>query len=295
MTSACHCSRSISLLADRRTGQISTRTAVTYSLARGHSSKELTISATISTEGRTSAGPQPNGPERPPSQRTSAPSRRGSAAWLVPAALILLSAIPIAAGVFRLGELAGGATITPANARFVASPLPVVLHIVSVTLFSLLGAFQFVPGLRRRRHAWHRAAGRIATPSGLIAALSGLWMTQFYRLPAHDGELVYALRLLFGSAMLLSLLLGVVALRRRDVVQHGNWMLRGYAIGLGAGTQVLTGLVAAMTVDPPTELSRALLLGAGWAINLAVAEWIIRTRPAPRGRTALQQQRPTSS
>ena len=28
------------------------------------------------------------------------------------------------------------------------------------------------------------------------------------------------------------------------------------------------------------ELSRALLMGAGWAINLAVAEWLIRGRPA---------------
>ncbi len=27
---------------------------------------------------------------------------------------------------------------------------------------------------------------------------------------------------------------------------------------------------------PPGELSKALLMGTGWAINLAVAEWIIR-------------------
>ena len=82
-------------------------------------------------------------------------------------------------------------------------------------------------------------------------------MTLLYRMHAHDGALVYGLRVLFGSAMLLSLLLGVVALQRRDFVQHGNWMLRGYAIGMGAGTQVLTGMVAAAIVDPPTELSRS--------------------------------------
>ncbi len=42
--------------------------------------------------------------------------------------LLLLSAIPLIAGGVRLSELAAGATITPANARFFASPLPVVLH-----------------------------------------------------------------------------------------------------------------------------------------------------------------------
>jgi hypothetical protein len=208
-----------------------------------------------------------------------AAERKRSTKWIV-AGLLLLSAIPLAAGAFRLSQLAGGAQITPANARFFASPAPVVLHIVSVTLYALLGAFQFVPGLRRRRHHWHRTAGWIVLPSGLMVALSGLWMTLFYRMPAHDGALVYGLRLLFGSAMLLSLLCGVVAFRRRAFIQHGNWMLRGYAIGMGAGTQVLTGMVAAAFADPPTQLSRALLMGAAWAINLAIAEWIIRRRPA---------------
>jgi hypothetical protein len=37
---------------------------------------------------------------------------------------------------------------------------------------------------------------------------------------------------------------------------------------------------------PPSELSRALLMGAGWVINLAVAEWAIRKRPACPARPA---------
>jgi hypothetical protein len=241
------------------------------------------MSATIVDQSPTPDLPQRNEVGKP--QKPKAPIKARSAKWIV-TGLILLSAIPIAAGAFRLSQLAGAAEITPANARFFASPLPVVLHIVSVTLYALLGAFQFVPSLRRRRHGWHRTAGWIVLPNGLIVALSGLWMTLFYRMPAHDGALVYGLRLLFGSAMLLSLLLGVVALQRRDFVQHGNWMLRGYAIGMGAGTQVLTGMVAAAIVDPPTELSRALLMGTAWMINLAVAEWIVRRRPARPARTA---------
>jgi uncharacterized membrane protein len=219
-------------------------------------------------------------------QNTKAPGKASWTAWLVPAALILLSLIPIAQGVFRLTQLAGGVEITPANARFFAAPLPVVLHIVSVTLFALLGAFQFVPSLRRRRHGWHRIAGLIVIPSGLIVALSGLWMTLFYPWPAGDGVILYGLRLLFGSAMLLSLLLGVAAIQRRDFAQHGAWMTRGYAIGVAAGTQALVLMIGEVIAGPPSELRRALLMGAAWVINLALAEWIIRRRPSRPARTA---------
>jgi hypothetical protein len=79
-----------------------------------------------------------------------------SAAWLAPAGLLVLSAIPLAFGAFRLSELAAGAEITPANARFFASPLPVVVHIVSAAVYALLGAFQFATGYRRRAFGWHR-------------------------------------------------------------------------------------------------------------------------------------------
>ncbi|MFN8446636.1 MAG: DUF2306 domain-containing protein [Caldilineaceae bacterium] len=214
-------------------------------------------------------------PELPKSPKTKVKKFRSF--WLV-VGLILLSAIPLIGGGFRLNQLANGAEITPENARFFASPLPVVLHIVSVSFYAILGAFQFVPSLRQRRNRWHRIAGWFLIPCGLIVALSGLWMTLFYPWPKGDGVMVYAERLLFGSAMLLSILLGIAAIRRRNYAQHGDWMLRGYAIGMGAGTQVLTGMVAAMFVDPPTETSRALLMGSAWVINLAVAEWIIHRR-----------------
>jgi hypothetical protein len=54
-----------------------------------------------------------------------------------------------------------------------------------------------------------------------------------------------------------------------------------YAIRLGAGTQVLTHLPWFLLVGgKPGELPRAVMMGAGWAINVVVAEWIIRNRTA---------------
>lgn len=244
------------------------------------------MKAIVYDKGQALGVPQPNEPGQPATQKAKAPARTGSAEWLVIAALLVLSLIPVVSGAFRLTQLTGGAEITPANFRFFASPLPVVVHIVSASLFAILGAFQFATGFRRRWPGWHRAAGRLLVLSGLLAGLSGLWMTLFYAHPVGDGDFLSALRLLFGSAMIVSIVLSFVAIRRRDVTRHRAWMMRGYAIGLGAGTQALILMAGEMIAGKPSELSRALLMGAAWVINLAVAEWAIRRRPAPPARTA---------
>lgn len=202
-------------------------------------------------------------------------------ASVTPGLLVLLSVVPTAAGAARLVELAKGADVTAANARFFESPLPVVVHILAVAPYSVLGALQFAPAVRRRRPGWHRAAGRYLAALGLVGALTGLWMAQFYPWPEGDGVILYMFRCVFGSAMVASILLGMDAARRRDFVSHGAWMTRGYAIGMGAGTQVLTHLPWLVLDAWPGELTRALLMGAGWVVNLVVAEWVIR-RGRPR-------------
>jgi uncharacterized membrane protein len=215
---------------------------------------------------------------------TGRPARRRPSAaiqWLPPVGLIVLSLIPVLAGAGRLNELMGGPEITANNARFVGSPIPVTVHIVSVTVYSLLGALQFVPGLRRGRPSWHRIAGRILVPAGLLVALTGLWMTVFYARPPGDGESLVVVRLLVGSAMLASIALAVGAIKRRDFASHGAWMTRGYAIAVGAGTQVFTILPWVLIFGPigaADELPRTVLMTAGWVINLAVAEFVIRRR-----------------
>ena len=205
-------------------------------------------------------------------------SRRSD--WPILIGLIALSLVPATVGTVRLVELALGAAITPANARFFAAPLPVVLHVLTVIPYSIIGAFQFAPGFRRRHRAWHRAAGRVLAVLGLMAALSGLWMAHFYPWPEGDGQMLYVERLVFGVGMVVSIILALLAIRRRDFRVHGEWMIRAYAIGLGAGTQVLTHLPWFLLVGKPGELGRGVLMGAGWVINVVVAEWIIRRRRA---------------
>jgi uncharacterized membrane protein len=198
----------------------------------------------------------------------------------VPAALIALSAVPVGAGAFRVTQLATGAPVTEDNARFLAAPLPVLLHIVGATVYCVLGAFQFAPGPRRRRPGLHRGAGRLVVLCGLTGALAGLWMSLTYPRPPGDGELLTGFRLLFGAAMAVAIVLGVVAARRRDLVRHRAWMIRGYAIAQGAGTQAVVIGLWMLVAGTPGEVGTALLMAAAWALNLAVAEWLVRGRPA---------------
>jgi hypothetical protein len=120
---------------------------------------------------------------------------------------------------------------------------------------------------------------------GLLAALSGLWLAVSSFVQSDSGVLLFGFRLLAGSGMLLCIVLGFLAIRRRDIQRHRPWMMRAFALGLGAATQVFTlGFGGAIFGD--SRLTVALLNGAGWAINLAVAEVAIRRGPVRRGRPA---------
>lgn len=212
------------------------------------------------------------------SYATGRPAHQRS--WLVPAALIALAAVPLTAGVLRLIQLAGGPGIAP-DARFADFPEPVVVHVVSALVYALLGAFQFAGRFRRRHRTWHRRAGRVIVGAGLLVAASALLMTLIYAQKSGTGDLLYVTRLVVGSATAAFLLLGLSAARHRDFTAHRAWMMRAYALGLGAGTQIFTEGFG-QGVFGNNVLAGDFEKLAGWAINLAIAEILIRRRrPGP--------------
>ncbi|HET7280142.1 MAG TPA: DUF2306 domain-containing protein, partial [Dermatophilaceae bacterium] len=124
---------------------------------------------------------------------------------------------------------------------------------------------------------WHRAAGRVLVVAGLGVALSALWLTLFFPPQEDSGPLLYMLRLVFGSGMVAGLGLGFASIRRGDIITHRAWMTRAYAIALAAGTQAFTeGVGGALFGHGVLALDAS--RGAGWIINLAIAEWAIRRR-----------------
>ena len=206
--------------------------------------------------------------------------------WGILAALLFLSLVPCVAGTVRLVELAGGATPLPLNPRVQLSPTPAVLHIASSVIYCVLGAFQFLPSIRRHFPQWHRYSGRALVFAGVVSALTGVWMTHFYTFPeALQGQLLYWVRLLLGLAMAVFIVLGLRAIINKRVSQHRAWMMRGYAIGLGAGSQVVIFLPFMLTMGEPAGVARDTLMVLAWVINLLIAEWIIRL-PARRAHLA---------
>jgi uncharacterized membrane protein len=202
--------------------------------------------------------------------------------WKVPLVLLLISAIPLAAGIARLMGLTGNPEISTENARFVAAPLPVIVHVLSVSLFSILGALQFSSGLRQRNLGWHRVSGRIVVASGIFAALTGWWMTVMFPIPPElQGGLLYSVRVFVSVAMLLSIFLAVAAVKRGDIATHRAWMIRAVALGQGAGMQVVVLLPWMLLIGKPSMLQRDVLMSLAWLINLLVAEMAIQ-RWAPR-------------
>lgn len=196
----------------------------------------------------------------------------------IPYLLLGLSLIPLLGGVVRLLRLSSGASSLPADERFLADPLPVLVHVLCALMYSLLGAFQFDPGLRRASPAWHRRAGWAVLVGGVLSAVSGLWMTLASAIPpALQGPLLVVARILSGATMAVALLLAMVAIGGGDVRSHRAWMIRAYALGQGAGTQALLLIIPALLNGGEViGWSRDLWMTAAWVLNLLIAEWIVR-------------------
>lgn len=221
-----------------------------------------------------------------PSTRPQSNARRAD--WPIPTALIALSIVPSLGGLVRLFDLTRQTAVTPDNARFIATPIPVVIHILASLIFCIIGAFQFAPSFRQRHPKWHRIAGRWLMVAGLIAAFSGVWMTIFYTIPQPlQGAILYIARLFFGVTMMVSIFLAWNTVRRKNIARHRIWIMRAYAIGQGAGTQVITILPYTVLLGQPNQFTRDVLMTVAWIINLAVVEWIVRRKPVRQSKEAV--------
>ncbi|MFD1719492.1 DUF2306 domain-containing protein [Georgenia deserti] len=218
---------------------------------------------------------------RPPSapRRVTARRRPAFRDWLAPAGLLLLAVIPLGGGAVRVMEIAADQPPTPENARFLADPVTILVHIAAASLYAVLGALQHARPLRRgRRIRWHRRTGLLLVPMGFVVAGTGAWMVLAYEMPPLDRGLLDVSRMVVSVAMALFLTLAIRDLRRHDYRGHGAWMTRAYALALGAGTQAFTHLPFPILGLEVTQLGRLLAMDAGWLINAVVAEVVIRRR-----------------
>ena len=115
-------------------------------------------------------------------------------------------------------------------------------------------------------------------------------MTEFYpRLPG--GELASMFRLAFGTGMAASIVLEFNAIRVARRHQPQGMDGTRIRLALGAGTQVFTQGIG-NAIFGISELNTALMLGAGWGINLAIVEYVIHARTPARQQPRRPRSRP---
>ncbi|UYN99588.1 MAG: DUF2306 domain-containing protein [Devosia sp.] len=212
------------------------------------------------------------------------PKTRNFGSTLILSALVLLGFLPVLATIGRMivrfGDVGAPADLVADSSRFFAMPTVVIMHVIGGCLFTLIGALQFSSGLRRG--PWHRISGRVMVVAGLLAGVSSLALTQFYPPLPSDGPFLYWFRWAAGLGLVWSLAVGFRMARNRRFDQHRANMTRAYALGLGPSTQMLIGIPWVLVAGQPDPVTSDLLLGASWAINLAVAQWTLHRRsPGP--------------
>ncbi|MBX3040038.1 MAG: DUF2306 domain-containing protein [Bdellovibrionaceae bacterium] len=191
------------------------------------------------------------------------------------AGLITLGLIPVLAGGYRFAMLIEGSGAAE-NARFLRSPIPILIHLISMLIIVPGGAYQLTQEVRLEQRNRHRYLGFSMIVALYGVATSGLWMTHFYERVGFDGPFTTVFRWAAGLGTLACLFLGVRQLFLAQYKSHGHWMMRSYALAMGAGTQVFTHIPFVIWPNWQGQLGRALAMGAGWIINLIFVESIIR-------------------
>jgi uncharacterized membrane protein len=161
--------------------------------------------------------------------------------------------------------------------RYYDHPYLTLVHIVPGFLFMTLGPLQFMTGIRKRWLRFHRWCGRVFLISSLAVALSALVILPV--LPIF-GTFTARVALLFGATIFLfSIVKGYIHIRRREIAQHREWMIRTFAVGLGISTLRLLLPVMIMLGASFVEAWDT-VVWLGFGVNLVVAEiWINITRP----------------
>ncbi|OEO32402.1 hypothetical protein VW23_011835 [Devosia insulae DS-56] len=159
--------------------------------------------------------------------------------------------------------------------RLSAAPIWHFMHVLGGATFGILGPLQFGRVLLRRYGFLHRVMGRVFVAAGGMISLSSLSL--LWHFPDTYSAAVNCGRLLFGIALGVALAIAMRAIYQRNVTSHRNWMIRAYAIGMGATVVTMVFLpIYAITGEPPTGLASDIVFLGCWTACVVFAEGLVR-------------------
>lgn len=142
-------------------------------------------------------------------------------------------------------------------------------HIVGGVIAAVLGPLQFWPKIRRDYLRFHRLAGRlyvVAVLGGAVASL-GLSFRMSVNNAAYAGGLIG-----LAGAWLLTTILAFVAIRRKNLAQHKQWMIRSYVVTFAFVTfRLFDELLSHRGLVPEHEFY-SIMAWACWAVPLLCTE-----------------------
>ena len=169
------------------------------------------------------------------------------------------------------------------DGRFAAHPILTLLHVLPGGILLTLAPFQFSRRIRSRHIQFHRWSGRVLILTTFVVVLTALY---FGVLMPYGGTSEVIATALFGGFCLAAVCRAFLAIRRRQVARHREWMIRAFAIAIGIPTIRVVGGVFDIVLTPAGYRSPEIFVlsfWTGWLITLGAAElWIRYTRPHSR-------------
>ena len=145
-------------------------------------------------------------------------------------------------------------------------------HLIAGIFLLAVAPLQFSPRFRARSLRRHRILGRMLLVAGMAPALSSLYFGTLSNAVEPSASFF------LGAFFLFAAVRGIVAIRRRDIARHRQWMIRMYSVAVSAGTiRAVASLLFFLTpLDFPTALRTSFWVGG--LLSIGVAEIYIRTQ-----------------
>ena len=150
-------------------------------------------------------------------------------------------------------------------------------HITLGGLALLSGCTQFLSGLRQKRLSLHRSLGKVYVAAVMLSGVAGLGIA----FAASGGVWAQTGFAALGFLWLYTTAKAFLAIKKREIAEHQNWMTRSYALCFGAVTLRLWLPLFLGVLGMSFDFAYPIIAWISWVPNLLVAEWIIR-RVKPR-------------
>lgn len=201
-------------------------------------------------------------------------TRRLASPVVVTAALYFGTLLTILLALVQVVQIPLGA-LPEDSQRLGAAPIWHFMHVLGGATFGILGPLQFSRVLMHRYGLLHRVLGRVFVAAGAMISLSSLGL--LWHFPDTYSVAMNSGRLLFGIALGVALTMAMLAIYHQDIIRHRNWMIRAYAIGIGATAVTMVFFpIYVITGEPPKGLASDIAFLGAWTACVVFAEGLVR-------------------